>query len=545
MPYSSVSDVPANVPKKKRKQWLEVFNSAYERATHEGKEAKEAEASAFAQANSVAGPNSKMWKSVGYVICSSDNDQCQFCEHYQGDKNCNNHLVMLDDTIPPSPSGYKLVEPKGWCEEYSLKVKPEEVSVKVMKENFKKFIPFVKVDAQKREVWGIVTAEVPDKDCEVCGYAESKPFYQAVIDEMAKATDSENFMPLREMHQPSAVGKGIGYEFRDADKEIFMGFKVVDDKAWKKVEEKVYTGFSHGGGYAPVFKLPDGSMTTHIQDPVFTDCLRYAAKPAEVSLVDNPCVGVAHFTYVSKTGEIELRKNRSTVASTTLVLEKTVKELKEKVEALFQTKSTTTKEASSKTKRVAGEDLPSEAFLIVGDKEKTNSWHLPVKFSSDAKTKRHIRNALARIDQVKGISEAQRDAARKRLSTMAAQHGIDVASEKMKLAVVTAKLRRMARGKISKYAREIGDPGHKLSFLDSDLGKLSKGMCEVSNLSWLVQDLSCLVYNVVSEQEWEGDETSPLPGMLEASMDQLLDTLIAMVAEEAEELRDQVADRVG
>jgi hypothetical protein len=427
--------------------------------------------------------------------------------------------------------------------------------------HFDKFIPFVKVDAQKREVWGVVTAEVPDKDDEVCGYAETKPFYQALIDEMSKASDGNNFMPLREMHQASAVGKGIGYEFRDSDKEIFFGFKVVDDKAWQKVDEKVYTGFSHGGGYAPVFKLPNGDFTTHIPDPVFKDCMRYAAKVAEVSLVDNPCLGVAHFTYVSKTGEVSLQKNRSTVVPSE---SKRIAMLEKQVASLMKTSVKTTedgkpfivKDDKTKTKRVAGEDLTSDAFLIVGDKDRTETWKLPVKFSSDVKTKRHIRNALARISQVKGISEAQREAARKKLHSLASQHGIDVAEEQKKFLIIQSKIRKMARIKVSRYARVHGDPGHKLSFLDGELGKLSKrlsdersgklikGMCEVSNLSWLIQDLSCLVCQVINEQEYEGDDTSPLPGMLEANVDALLDSLIAMVAEEADELRDSIADRV-
>jgi hypothetical protein len=62
LPYNSVSEVPANVPKDKRKQWLEVWNSAHARAVKDGKTSDEAERSAFAQANSVAGPNSKVAK---------------------------------------------------------------------------------------------------------------------------------------------------------------------------------------------------------------------------------------------------------------------------------------------------------------------------------------------------------------------------------------------------------------------------------------------------------------------------------------------------
>jgi len=56
MPYASVSEVPNYVPADKRKQWLDVWNSAYERA--KGTD-KEREKSAFAQANGVAGLNSE------------------------------------------------------------------------------------------------------------------------------------------------------------------------------------------------------------------------------------------------------------------------------------------------------------------------------------------------------------------------------------------------------------------------------------------------------------------------------------------------------
>ena len=53
MPYSSVADVPDYVAEGKRKQWLEVFNSAFASARAKGLSAKECEASAFRQANGV------------------------------------------------------------------------------------------------------------------------------------------------------------------------------------------------------------------------------------------------------------------------------------------------------------------------------------------------------------------------------------------------------------------------------------------------------------------------------------------------------------
>jgi hypothetical protein len=161
--------------------------------------------------------------------------------------------------------------------------------------SLKKFIPFVKVDAAKREVYGIVTAEVKDKDGETCRYEPTKKLYQAWSGEFQKATGGESLGNLREMHQLKAAGRGILMEFRDEDKEIFMGFKVVDDAAWTKVVEKVYTGFSQGGEYV------DGPDVDGF----------YTARPSEISLVDNPCLGVAHYSLIRADGAVEMVKIRS------------------------------------------------------------------------------------------------------------------------------------------------------------------------------------------------------------------------------------------
>jgi hypothetical protein len=158
--------------------------------------------------------------------------------------------------------------------------------------------PFSKVDEAKREVWGIVTEQKPDKDGEVCDFEKSLPFYQEWVDQFKKATGGESFGNLREMHQLSAVGRGIAFDPRPKDKQIWMGFKIVDAAAWEKVMQRVYTGFSHGGEKV-------GSMTA---DPEFPGCLRYVAKPSEVSLVDNPCLGSATYTLVRADGRAEIVK---------------------------------------------------------------------------------------------------------------------------------------------------------------------------------------------------------------------------------------------
>jgi HK97 family phage prohead protease len=93
--------------------------------------------------------------------------------------------------------------------------------------------------------------------------------------------------------------------------------------------------------------------------------------------------------------------------------------------------------AAGKTKRVAGEDLPASAFAYVGDKADTSTWKLPYKFSTDEKTKRHIRNALARFGQTQGIPESERAGVLAKLKAAAKKYGITVSDDTGK-AVVAA-----------------------------------------------------------------------------------------------------------
>lgn len=396
----------------------------------------------------------------------------------------------------------------------------------------KKFVKFTKVNSVLREVSGIVTAEQPDKDLEVCDYEKSKPFYQALISEMTKATDGENMMPLREMHQLSAVGKGIGFHFNDADKEIEMTFKVVDDDAWKKVEERVYTGFSQGGR----------KVGNQIPDPVFKGCQRYVANPSEVSLVDNPCLPDAHFAYVKADGSVEMRKFLKTAVpeegTRIATLEAEVGLLKAAqaapVTAVVVTK--TVAELQALTKRVAGKDLPSSSFAYVGDANKTETWLFPIH------EKAYVRRALAVLSLAKNLSAPEKIKVRGKIASAARNLGIDVASEADKSAAVLATMRKSVRVYVNQNFGKIKSA--RLQDLDSEMGKMAKGMWEVSRMACSVEDLACLLFSVCCEQEWELDENSALPEMLAENVAAVTETLIAMVDEETRELLEQVHARV-
>jgi hypothetical protein len=81
------------------------------------------------------------------------------------------------------------------------------------------------------------------------------------------------------------------------------------------------------------------------------------------------------------------------------------------------------------TKKVDGEELTEKCFLLVGDPDKTDTWELPWKFSTDAKTKSHLRDALARFDQVKGFSDELLASAWKKLLVLCDHYDIDVADK--------------------------------------------------------------------------------------------------------------------
>lgn len=85
--------------------------------------------------------------------------------------------------------------------------------------------------------------------------------------------------------------------------------------------------------------------------------------------------------------------------------------------------------AEKNTKRVAGEDLESSAFAYVGDAKKKSTWKLPIKFSSEAKSKRHVRNAIARFDQTDMPNKDEKAKAWKRIVAAAKKYGIEVSSE--------------------------------------------------------------------------------------------------------------------
>ena len=155
------------------------------------------------------------------------------------------------------------------------------------------FVPILKVDASRREVHGVMAEEAKDRANEIFDYESSKPYVQAWSREIEKTTEGKSAGNVRGQHGKIAAGKLVSITFDDATKTIPVVAKIVDNNEWEKVQEGVYNGFSIGGSY--IKKWADGAAT------------RYTAKPAEVSLVDHPCMYGATFQLVKADGAFEYR----------------------------------------------------------------------------------------------------------------------------------------------------------------------------------------------------------------------------------------------
>jgi HK97 family phage prohead protease len=93
-------------------------------------------------------------------------------------------------------------------------------------------------------------------------------------------------------------------------------------------------------------------------------------------------------------------------------------------------KSVTQETETRKTKKVDGVELPASSFAYVGDEKVTSTWKLPIHFPGDnEKTINHIKNALARFPDTKGIPASESSAVYHKIVGAAKAHGIKVKGE--------------------------------------------------------------------------------------------------------------------
>ena len=335
------------------------------------------------------------------------------------------------------------------------------------------FLPLSKVDVEKREVWGTMAQELADKAGEIMDYKTSKPNFEKWSSEIEKSTDGKSLGNVREMHGHSAAGKLTMMEFDDKDKRIDVCAKVVDDAAWKKVIEGVYTGFSIGGSYAK--RWQDG------------DLKRYTAVPAEVSLVDNPCLPTATYQMIKADGVIETRPLG---------------------------------------KVAAREDVkPAEGEGKYGDVEFADTKNKKYPLDTPA----HTRSAASYFgmpkNRAKYSAEDQKTIDAK-ISAAKKKHGIGEATAE-KFAAVIGQVNEAGLAKEYTALTRVYGNWTQNGF--------KKGLCEVASLAWAIQSIDYICRAAEDEAEREGDE-SKVPAMLAEIREKLGAVLVDMAQEEVEEL---------
>jgi cation transport regulator ChaB len=160
-------------------------------------------------------------------------------------------------------------------------------------------VPFVKINAQKRTVSGFATLDNVDKAGEILDAGASK-------DAFAKWAGN-----IREMHDRKAVGKAVEMiekEYTGEDGRTYQGIWITAkiskgaEDTWQKCIDGTLSGFSVGGATQEkerqMVKLGDEEVEVW-------RITKYSLN--EVSLVDNPCNGLALVTLVkSVDGALEL-----------------------------------------------------------------------------------------------------------------------------------------------------------------------------------------------------------------------------------------------
>lgn len=249
-----------------------------------------------------------------------------------------------------------------------------------------KFVPLQKMEEQSDgtlHVTGIVTAQLPDLEKEVCDYEGTKANYQKrTAENLAKTSVpgmTPSVMPFREMHQSITQGAGRSVDYDDAAKTIRMTFHVVDSEAVKKWKAGCFVGFSQGGTYEKKWA-----------DPEFEGCVRYIADPLEVSAVDAPCLPAAVVESI-KGRSVQLAKVDGATEEVKLEVPEELELINKVVERVLDAMekrdfTTHQREHAAAT----GAALPDGSFPIENEQDLRNAIHAVGRASDEAKAKAHI-----------------------------------------------------------------------------------------------------------------------------------------------------------
>ena len=226
-------------------------------------------------------------------------------------------------------------------------------------DNVRLSMPLTKIDEGRRIVSGFASLDNLDKQDDIVTT-------EASMDAFAKFRGN-----IREMHQPSAVGKMISFKeekyFDPETKKFYKGVFVSAyiskgaQDAWEKVLDGTYTGFSIGGR---MNKWDDGYDEK--SDKPIRIIKEYDL--VELSLVDSPANQFANIMSVEKVDGV----NTITGSSADTIVENVFWDVESGI--------VTISENETELSPVSGEEMKNIGFVEKNDSEKTNM----IKFLVDS-----------------------------------------------------------------------------------------------------------------------------------------------------------------
>ena len=372
------------------------------------------------------------------------------------------------------------------------------------------FAPITKVDEAKRLVYLRVADETPDRADEVFDYAESRPYFENWSKNQFEASGGKSYGNVRAMHGKSAAGIVFKpLDFSDSSKAIDAVIKVTDDQDWSKCLDGTYTGGSIGGSYVKKTDQIIGEKTYK----------RYVADPAEISLVDSPCIPTARFFDVIKAdGAIEKREFKATE----LKIEATPQEVDDFTKALVENK-VALKDVMGWISEFAA-DKAADAMLLTAEAIEKMDDVAKREFSSDerkaaAKQGQALPDGSFPIKTVGDLENAIRAYGR-------------------------AKDKAAAKAHIIKRAKALGASDKIPEAWTKDSGKaaggdLKKGMYTVQSMAECLSCLASIASQCESEDEWEKDN-SAMPAKMRNLVEDAIELFKEMSEEETEELLSEL-----
>ena len=220
-------------------------------------------------------------------------------------------------------------------------------------------MPFSKVDKERRIVSGFASLDNLDKQNDIVTA-------EASMEAFAKFRGN-----IREMHQPSAVGKMVSFKedkyFDPESKKFYSGVFVSAyvskgaQDAWEKVLDGTYTGFSIGGRMNKWDDGYDEKSDKQIRIIKEYDLI-------ELSLVDNPANQFANIMSVEKVDGVDTIKGEGV----NTVLENVFYDKQSGIVLLS--------EKDAEVSPTSGEPMQNIGFVEKTDNEKTNM----IKFLVDS-----------------------------------------------------------------------------------------------------------------------------------------------------------------